>query len=289
MRIDKIAKGLLSVVLIAFAVCTLSACFNLGNGTTDDDDYREVYSSVTLIGSDSSVERYSMADFYNKETADSFACPIAAEDKKEYAYVAISVGRTLALGEVAVFFETDTDVDLGVTFFVSDKLPSKIYNGAGGDYDADECDEPNDDSFGGKAGAKLMKNKWRDVSLKTWTNADGEAAKRLSVTEGSYLILRIDNNTYSALEKEYESAKKEVDDLAIDLNDKKANYSQLVDSSASASSIAEAKDAVDRAQEAFDVAENKLRDVETRYSNDKERYERANIRLTKILIYADRV
>ena len=288
MHIDKTAKGVVSVVLIACAVCTLSACFNLGNGTTGDDDYREAYSAVKLIGSDSSVENYSMSDFYSKDTVNKFDCPIAAENRSEYAYVVISVGRNLKLGEVDVFFDSDKDVDLSVTFFVSDDYPTKIYNGEEGRYDADECDEPEDDALVGNASAKLTKNKWKSIRLERWTDPSCGTAKRLSVAAGQYLILRIDNNTYSVFEREYESVKKEIYELQKNLDDKKAVWQELVDNSASDNEIAAAKSAVDTAQDALDAGMEKQREVETRHSSDKDGGERANIRMTNILIYAER-
>ena len=288
MHIDKIAKRFLSFVLIAFAVCTLSACFDLGNGTADDDDYREVYSTVKLIGSDSSVENYFMSDFYSEETVNEFKCPIASGNKAEYAYVAISIGRDLELGEVVVFFDSDEDVNLGVTFFLTDDVPSVVYNGDDGDCDADESDEPSDELSVGKTNARLTKNKWKEVSLGRWSNADGESAKRLSVSAGQYLILRIDNNTYSSLEKEYVIVKKEVDDLQAAFNEKTAVLKSLVDNSAGSAEIAAARLAVEEAQSALDEGKSKLREVETRQPYLNDGYERVKIRMTNILIYAER-
>lgn len=82
MRINK--KVIFLLITIILCTFSLTACYNLGEGTENDDDYRENYSLIRLVDTESDTYDYSMEDFYSDEAVNDLISPLSEEERREY-------------------------------------------------------------------------------------------------------------------------------------------------------------------------------------------------------------
>ena len=276
---------LICIVVLSF---TLSGCFDLGEGTEDDDDYCEAYPEVGVIDGSADVTYYTMEDFYNKNAVNKFESPMDEDERDYYSYLFIKVDRDLSLGEIAVHFESTRQETLTVSYFIlnDDEVPPKVYTGEGGRYSKDESDEPNVSRAIGHATCNLngVANKWSVAYLKSWT--DGEVTtKRHDIQAGQYLVLRLDNNCYDPALILYEAAQKEYQRILEEYQAKYDAYQAVLNNpSATQEERNVAMNALSEATADKNVGEKDFEEAQATYEKTKFPYEKVEVRITAILI-----
>ena len=289
MHINK--RVFLLIICIAILSFTLTGCYDLGNGTVNDEDYCDVYSEVSVIDGLSNITYYSMEDFYNKEAVNDFKSPMSESERSYYTYLLIQVERDLSIGNIAVHFESTVEETLSVSFFILDEddIPTKVFIGDGEKYSEGECDEPNPSSALGHETCHLRgtANKWDAILLTSWN--DGETvSKRHDISEGLYIVLRIDNNCYDRAKLEYDHAQKEWQAIVEDYEQKMEAW-QTVNNNPSATQ--EEKDAamkaLSEATAAKNLGERDFGEAQKKYERNKFPYKAVPIRITAILINAE--
>ena len=288
MRIKR--KLLFLLLAILTLPLVLSACYDLGEGTENDDDYCDTYSDISVVKSSAEVEEYSMEDFYNKEAVNDFKTPMEESERNEYSYLIIKVEKDLAIGQIAVFFDSTVKETLSITYFVLDEedMPIKAYTGEGGKYKLDESNEPSDDQALGKTSVHLSgeADDWESAYLREW-GFGNETSKRYNVTSGQYIVLRIDNNCYDRALAALEKAEKALEELKADYQLKLAAWQAVnADSSASQEAKNEAMNKMSEALEKMNIGERDHNEAKEAYERNKCPYQKMPIRMTAILINA---
>ena len=291
MRINKKVYFLLITIIL----CTfgLTACYNLGEGTQTDEEYRENYSLIRLVDTESDTYDYSMEDFYNDEAVNDLVSPLSEEDRREYTYIFVKSEKALSIGEIAIYFDSTVEADVNVKVFVMDEddLPSNIYAGEDGDCSADECDEPDLADAVGDITFHVpgTADKWKEMYLKSWGKKDETQQKRYSIGEDQYIVFRISNNCYDPAKRKLDLAEKSWQE-ALELFKAAQDAYQAImsDSSASASDKAAAQTTFNEATNARNGAESEYNAAKAKYDSEKgPDYTRVPVRITAVLIYAD--
>ena len=142
MRIKK--ENLFLFIAIFIFTFALSGCYDLGDATEDEEDYRATYSDVSLVNRESVVRSYTMDDFYNDEAVNDLKSPMPESAREKYAYILIKSEKSLSIGEIAIYFDSTEEADVYVKVFIldEDEIPPKIYTGEGGKSSVDESNEP---------------------------------------------------------------------------------------------------------------------------------------------------
>ena len=279
---------LISILILSFA---LTGCYDLGDGTLNDEDYCQTYSEISLIDGSASIDYYTMEDFYNEEAVNDFKTPMEEEDRSEYSYLIIKVGKSLSIGEIAVFVDSTVEETLQASFFVLDEseVPTKVYTGEDGRYTFSESDEPSDDEVLAMTTVRLsgVADKWSAVYLRRWGAGENQT-KRYPVEEGQYLVLRFDNNRYDPAKMGLDAA--EADWLAAK-NRYEEKYTAWQTVNNDPSSTQEERDAamtaLTTASSLYAVAERDLEAAKSNYERERFPYQKVPIRITSILINAE--
>ena len=258
-------KVLFLLLCITLLSLTLSGCYDLGDATETDEEYCDLYPEIKVIyGSDDS-DSYDMEDFYNEEAVNDFESPMDEDDRKYYSYLTIKVAKDISVGSIAVHFESTEEETLSVSYFVLDEsaLPSKIYTGKTGTYKLSESDEPDPANALGHSSCTLkgVADKWQAAMLSAWI--DGETtSKRHDVSEGQYIVLRIDNNCYDRALAAFEEAEEAWQKVQDDYANHRIDYA------------------------AYNVGERDYDEARAEYEKNKFPYKRVAVRMTAILINA---
>lgn len=284
----KVLFLLISILIITFA---LTACYDLGEATEDDEEYCETYPEVRVIKGDASVVYYTMEDFYNEEAVNDFNTVMTEDDRSEYSYLIIEVNKDLSIGEVAVYIDSSVAETVQASFFVLDHadLPTKVYTGPLGRYAWSETNEPSDDKVLAKASVRLsgVPDKWNAIYLRKWGTGE-ETTKRYSIQEGQYLVVRFDNNRYDPAKREFEIAEEAWQKAKARYEEKLAEW-QTVNNNPS--STQEEKDAamaaLRLASSDMSTAEREYEAAQSKYERERFPYQRVPIRVTSILINAE--
>ena len=291
MRIKKEKIFLLIAVLIFTFV--FSGCYDLGNGTENDEEYRENYSLIRLIDTKSDTTDYSMADFYTDEAVNDLQSPMSEEERKEYTYILIKSEKALSIGEISIYFESTTETDVNVKAFVMDEenVPSKIYTGEDGEYSADDCDEPDLASAVAEVTFHVpgRVNKWKELYLTVWGKKGEETTKRYPIGAGQFLVFRISNNCYDPAKRVFDVAGKAWREALEEYETARAAYQEVIsDPSASAEQKATAQTAFDNATSTRNDAEREYNAAKAKYESEKEPdLTNVPVRITAILINAE--
>ena len=269
---------------------TLSGCYDLGEATETDEEYCELYPEIKVIYGSDDVDSYDMEDFYNEEAVNDFKSPMDEDDRHYYSYLTIKVAKDISVGSIAVHFESTAAETLTISYFVLDEgdLPSKIYTGKSGTYRLSESDEPDPAKAIGHSSCKLkgVANKWQAAMLTAWIDG-GTASKRHSVSEGQYIVLRIDNNCYDRALAEFETAEETWQKAKDEYDAKSADYQAVVNNSSSSQSQRNAAmNALSQATEAKTLAERDYEVARQNYEKNKFPYKKVAVRITAILINA---
>ena len=284
-------KVLFLLICITLLSLTLSGCYDLGDGTEDEEDYCEAYSEIRVISGADTVTYYTMEDFYNKEAVNEFVSPMEEDERKEYSYLLIKVDKDLSIGDIAVHFDSTEEETLSVSFFCLEEseIPTKIYTGPSGKYRIDESDEPDTGKAIGKATCKLVgtADNWNAVWQRSWS-VNGTERKRYGFKSGQYIVIRIDNNCYDPALSAYESAEAEWNRVKEEYDTKYAEWQAVNnDSGSSQEQRNQAMAALSQATTAKTVAERDYEEARRQYEINKFPYNRVSVRMTAILIYAE--
>ncbi|MBQ7642549.1 MAG: hypothetical protein IJS67_01480 [Clostridia bacterium] len=290
MHINK--KVILLIIISIVSLFAFSGCYELGDGTEDDEDYRATYPEIILIDQNADSHYYSMEDFYNDEAVNDLKSPLSEDERSEYSYILIKSEKDLSLGEIAVYFDSTVEATVSVSVFILDgsDIPTKVYTGDGGKYSESESNEPD-------SAAKLtsvvfhvtgIPGKWKEFYLKDWSN-DLSRVKRHDIKRGQYLVFRIDNNCYDPAKTMLDKAAETYQAL-VDAFNQKAAELQTVNNDPSAT--AEQKDA---ALQAYNTAAREKNSGELIFNAAQKQYEeektpystKAPLRITAILINAE--
>lgn len=288
MRIDK--KVFFLIICITLLSLTLVGCYDLGDATETDEEYCELYPEIKVIYGSDDVDSYDMEDFYNKEAVNDFKSPMDEDDRHYYSYLTIKVAKDVSVGSIAVHFDSTEQETLSVSYFVLDEsdLPTKIYTGKDGTYKLSESDEPNPKNAIGNSSCILkgVADKWQAAVLTGWK--DGETtSKRHNVSEGQYIVLRLNNNCYDPALSAYETAEETWQKAVEEYDVKLAAYQALVnDSGSSQSERNAAMNALSLATERKTLAERDYDEARQEYEKNKYPYKKVAIRMTAILINA---
>ena len=258
-------KVLFLLLCITLLSLTLSGCYDLGDATETDEEYCDLYPEIKVIyGSDDS-DSYDMEDFYNEEAVNDFESPMDEDDRKYYSYLTIKVAKDISVGSIAVHFESTEEETLSVSYFVLDEsaLPSKIYTGKTGTYKLSESDEPDPANALGHSFCKLkgVADKWQAAMLSVWGSGE-TASKRRDVSEGQYIVLRLDNNCYDRALAAFEEAEEAWQKVQDDYANHRIDYA------------------------AYNVGERDYNEARAEYEKNKFPYKRVAVRMTAILINA---
>ena len=263
MRINKKVYFLLITILL----CTfgLTACYDLGEGTQTDEEYRENYSLIRLVDTESDTYDYSMEDFYSDEAVNDLVSPLSEEDRREYTYIFVKSEKALSVGEIAIYFDSTVEADVNVKVFVMDEddLPSKIYAGEDGDCSADECDEPDLADAVGDITFHVpgTADKWKEMYLRSWGKKDETPQSRYSIGEDQYIVFRISNNCYDPAKRIFDIAEQK--------------WKKAVEE-------------YETTSEEYRAAERDYNAAKAKYESEKgPDLERVPVRITAVLIYAD--
>ena len=279
------------LICITILALSLTGCYDLGDGTEDDDDYCETYSEIRVIKGADDVTYYTMEDFYNKAAVNDFESPMSTDERSEYSYLIVKSEKSLSLGEIAVYFESTAEETLSVSFFLLDEsaLPTKVYTGQSGPYKREECNEPDPSASLGKATCKLagVENKWSAIYLRSWSDGDS-VTKRHPIESGQYIVIRIDNNCYDTALADYEDAEAEWTRIREEYDQKLTEW-QAVNADPSATQTARdaAMAALSQALAAKTAGERDYEVARREYENNKSPYNKVSVRMTAILIYAE--
>ena len=258
-------KVLFLLIGITLLSLTLSGCYDLGDATKTDEEYCELYPEIKVIYGSDDVDSYGMEDFYNKEAVNDFKSPMDEDDRNYYSYLTIKVAKNISVGSIAVHFDSTEEETLTVSYFVLDEsaLPSKIYTGKTGAYNLSESDEPDPAKALGHSSCKLkgVADKWQAAMLSAWK--DGETtSKRHNVSEGQYIVLRLDNNCYDPSLAAFEQAEEEWEKVQDDYSNHRIDYA------------------------AYIVGERDYNVASQEYEKNKFPYKKVAVRITAILINA---
>lgn len=277
-------------ICITLLILTLSGCYDLGDATETDEEYCELYPEIKVIYGSDDVDSYDMEDFYNKEAVNDFKSPMDEDDRRYYSYLTIKVAKDISVGTIAVHFDSTEAETLSVSYFVLDEsdLPTKIYTGKDGTYKLSESDEPDPENAVGNSSCKLsgVADKWQAAMLSVWK--DGEAtSKRYDVSEGQYIVLRLNNNCYDPALSAFETAEEAWQKAKDEYEQKLVAYQAVVnDSGSSQEQRNAAMNALSQATEAKVLAERDYEAARQNYEKNKFPYKKVAVRITAILINA---
>ena len=284
-------KVIFLLILIIALPLVLTGCYDLGDATEDDEDYCETYSDIRIINGLSGVYSYSMEDFYNKEAVNDFKSPMDEDDRSEYTYLMIEVGKDISLGTVVVHFDSTVRDTLSVSLFIldSDHLPTKIFTMSGGSYKKDESDEPDPKTALATSTCELKGevDKWSAVVFSSFY--DGVTAnKRYDVSEGQYIVLRINNNCYDPARYQFDDIEEEWNRVNTEYEQKAAEWQAIKnDPTATQEQRNAAMTALNQALAAKNVVERDYEDARRQYEKNKFPYKKMPVRMTAILINAE--
>ena len=194
----KVCNNLLNKIFILILILCLSGCFNLGD-FEDQENYYETFEEVSLIALDKTTKSYSTEGyFYTEEGINEYKCDIPA---KEYIYAVIEVEKDILLDDVGLSCYSEYTGDLYISVFVVDEIPTNIrgYN----DY-ADEDEDGNKIDYDDPVTplqtsiVPLEAGVWRTKII-----VDYYKNNYLSVTEGQYLLIRFENNSWTGNQNGY--------------------------------------------------------------------------------------
>jgi hypothetical protein len=164
----------------------------------DEQDYFDTFKEVELISFEKAIKGYSTEDyFYTEEGINDYECDIPAG---KYIYAAIKVEKDILLDDLSLSFYSDYTDNLYISVFVVDNIPSSIkgYN------DKDTDDYGNEIKYDDPITAiktlvvPLEGGKWRSTMI-----VDCSKNNYLSITEGQYLLLRFENNSWNGKQNGY--------------------------------------------------------------------------------------
>ena len=205
----------LAICVTAILVIALCGCDDLG-AYADVKDYFDSFDDIVLIdGVTKGTETYSVSEyFYNEESRENF---LVGEDgvynglpHANYVYVAIPFANDIDMDSLALYMQSQNDVTVYISVFVTDKIPSKwqaiadsTTNAEDSESDSDSSsdeeegptyDDPDPTTRVGEVSVHLQKGKWSSFLI-DYFKVNGSTRKSIEINEGQYILLQIRNNS----------------------------------------------------------------------------------------------
>ena len=218
MTFKRILKASAAICIAAILVIVACGCEDLG-AYESTEEYYSAFGDVVLIdGTTKDKKEYSVEEyFYNKDSREDF---LKGEDgaykgveHSDYVYLAIPFESNIDMDTLSLFIQSQNDVTVYISVFVSDKIPSNwkavadnqingdSSNNSLGEKAGDETqnteavyDDPDPETRIGEVAVHLKDGKWNSFVLDTF-NINGEAQKSIQINEGQYILLQIRNNS----------------------------------------------------------------------------------------------
>lgn len=193
----KVCNNHLKLLFAFILILCLCGCYNLGD-FEDDQDYFDTFEEVELISLDKTIKGYSTEDyFYTEEGINDYDCDVPAG---KYIYAAIKVEKDILLDDLSLSFYSEYAGTLYISVFLTDVIPSNIK----GYDDKNEDDDGNEIAYDDPLTAiktsvvPLEAGKWRSTMI-----VDSPKNNYLSITEGQYLLIRFENNSWYGKQNGY--------------------------------------------------------------------------------------
>ena len=192
----------LAICVTAILVIALCGCDDLG-AYADVKEYFDSFDDIVLIdGVTKGTETYSVSEyFYNEESREKF---LVGEDgvynglpHANYVYVAIPFANDIDMDSLALYIQSQNDVTVYISVFVTDKIPSKWQAIADSATDAEEgptYDDPDPTTRVGEVSVHLQKGKWSSFLI-DYFKVNGSSQKSIEINDGQYILLQIRNNS----------------------------------------------------------------------------------------------
>ena len=218
MTFKRILKACAALCIAAILVIAACGCEDLG-AYESAEEYYSAFGDVVLIdGTTKNKKEYSVEKyFYNKESREDFLRgedgAYKGVDHGEYVYMAIPFESSIDMDTLALFIQSENDVTVYISVFVSDKIPTNFKavadnqitdgstgNALGGE-SGDETqntepvyDDPDPETRIGEVAVHLKNGKWNSFVLDEF-NINGETQKSIQINDGQYILLQIRNNS----------------------------------------------------------------------------------------------
>jgi hypothetical protein len=164
----------------------------------DNQDYFDTFEEVKLISFEKTIKGYSTEDyFYTEEGINDYECDIPAG---KYIYAAIEVEKDILLDDLSLSFYSDNTGELYISVFLVDTIPSVIrgYDDKASDDDGNEIEYDDPITAIRTCVVPLEGGKWRSTMI-----VDCSKNNYLSITEGQYLLIRFENNSWNGKQNGY--------------------------------------------------------------------------------------
>ena len=218
MRFKSISKAFVALCMAAIILIAACGCEDLGAYENTEEYYSSFGDIVLIDGTTKNKTEYSVETyFYNKESREDF---LRGEDGAykgveyaEYVYMAIPFESSIDMDTLALFIQSQNDVTVYISVFVSDKIPTnfkaiadnQITDGSTGSAlggeSGDETqntepvyDDPDPETRIGEVAVHLKNGKWNSFVLDEF-NINGETQKSIQINDGQYILLQIRNNS----------------------------------------------------------------------------------------------
>ena len=218
MTFKSIVKASVALCMAAILVIAACGCEDLGAYENTEEYYSSFGDIVLIDGTAKNKKEYSVEKyFYNKESREDF---LRGEDgaykgveHSDYVYLAIPFESNIDMDTLALFIQSQNDVTVYISVFVSDKIPTNFKaiaelsthsDSSGnslGEQTGDETqntetvyDDPDSDTRIGEVTVHLKNGKWNSFVLDTF-NINGQTQKSIQINDGQYILLQIRNNS----------------------------------------------------------------------------------------------
>ena len=216
MQAKSILRAALVFCIAAILVIAVCGCEDLGAYDNTEEYYGSFGDIVLIDGATKAKTEYSVEEyFYNRESREEF---LRGEDGAykgvkhgEFVYMAIPFESNIDMDTLALFIQSESDVSVYISVFVSDKIPSswkavednkmpESSTGGASDKEAQApntekvYDDPDPDSRIGEVAVHLKGGKWSSFVLDVF-NVGDRAQKSIQINDGQYILLQIRNNS----------------------------------------------------------------------------------------------
>ena len=213
-----IVKASVALCMAAILVIAACGCEDLGAYENTEEYYSSFGDVVLIDGTAKNKKEYSVEKyFYNKESREDF---LRGEDgaykgveHSDYVYLAIPFESNIDMDTLALFIQSQNDVTVYISAFVSDKIPTNFKaiadNQMNGDSSGNSLgeqtgdgtqntepvyDDPDPEARIGEVTVHLKNGKWNSFVLDTF-NINGQTQKSIQIKDGQYILLQIRNNS----------------------------------------------------------------------------------------------
>ena len=218
MTFKSIVKASVALCMAAILVIAACGCEDLGAYENTEEYYSSFGDIVLIDGTAKNKKEYSVEKcFYNKESREDF---LRGEDgaykgveHSDYVYLAIPFESNIDMDTLALFIQSQNDVTVYISVFVSNKIPTNfkaIADNQANSYSSgnvsdeetgDETqntetvyDDPDPETRIGDVVVHLKNGKWNSFVLDVF-KIGGKTQNSIQINDGQYILLQIRNNS----------------------------------------------------------------------------------------------